>query len=62
MCTNVIAFQVATFVDESLNLVSMKMEHSAQQFAEFQSEKISSLHVCWLYTCARMESGALYWW
>jgi len=54
--------QVATFVDECLSSVSMKMEHSAQQFAEFQSEKISALRVCWLFTCAQMESGALYWW
>jgi len=55
--------QVATFVDESLSSVSMKMEHSAQQFAELQStEKIASLHVCWLFTCARMENGSLYWW
>jgi len=54
--------QVATFVDESLSSVSMKMEHSAQQFAEFQSEKICLLRVCWLFTCAQMESGSLYWW
>jgi len=58
----IIACQVATFVDESLSSVSMKMEHSAQQFAELQSEKIASLHVCWLFTCARMENGSLYWW
>ena len=31
-------------------------------FQEFLTDKITSLHTCSLYTCARLESGALYWW
>lgn len=54
--------QVATWVDETLNSVASKLEHAAQQFVEFQGDKIMSLHTCWLFTCARLESGALYWW
>ena len=54
--------QVATWVDETLNIVAPKLEHPAQVFSEFQSDKIVSLHTCWLFTCARLESGSLYWW
>ncbi|KAK6168099.1 hypothetical protein SNE40_021993 [Patella caerulea] len=54
--------KVATWLDESLGLVSQKLEHAAQLFTEFQTDKIVSLHTCTLYTCARLESGALYWW
>jgi len=54
--------QVATWVDDSLNIVCAKLEHPAQMFAEFQTDRIVSLHVCSLYTCARLESGNLYWW
>ncbi|KAK2167028.1 hypothetical protein LSH36_32g04006 [Paralvinella palmiformis] len=54
--------KVATWVDDSLNIVCAKLEHPAQMFAEFQTDRIVSLHVCSLYTCARLESGNLYWW
>lgn len=54
--------KVVTWVDETLNSVASKLEHPAQTFTEFQSEKIVSLHTCWMFTCARMESGSLYWW
>ncbi|ESO86003.1 hypothetical protein LOTGIDRAFT_129991 [Lottia gigantea] len=54
--------KVATWLDESLSLVSQKLEHPAQLFPEFQTDKIVSLHTSTLYTCARLESGALYWW
>ncbi|GAB1606363.1 E3 ubiquitin-protein ligase UBR5-like [Argonauta hians] len=54
--------KVATWVDDSLNIVAAKLEHPAQTFPEFQTDKILSLHTCSLYTCARLESGALYWW
>ena len=54
--------KVATFVDESLNAVANKLEHGAQPFADFQADKIASLHTSALYTCARLESGALFWW
>lgn len=54
--------KVATWVDETLNVVAAKLDHAVQLFPEFQSDKIVSLHTCWLFTCARLESGALYWW
>ncbi|XP_060590431.1 E3 ubiquitin-protein ligase UBR5-like [Ruditapes philippinarum] len=54
--------KVATWVDDTLNMVASKLEHSAQTFQEFLTDKIASLHTCSLYTCARLESGALYWW
>ncbi|KAK3087035.1 hypothetical protein FSP39_000732 [Pinctada imbricata] len=54
--------KVATWVDETLNSVASKLEQAAQSFTEFQTDKIVSLHTCSLYTCARLESGALYWW
>ncbi|XP_062606641.1 E3 ubiquitin-protein ligase UBR5-like isoform X3 [Saccostrea cucullata] len=54
--------KVATWVDETLNSVASKLEHQAQTFPEFQTDKIVSLHTCSLYTCARLESSALYWW
>ncbi|XP_059176788.1 E3 ubiquitin-protein ligase UBR5-like isoform X3 [Physella acuta] len=54
--------KIASWLDESLNSVSAKLEHSAQQFSEFQSDGVVSLHTCNLYTCARLVSGALYWW
>ncbi|XP_074657055.1 E3 ubiquitin-protein ligase UBR5-like [Tubulanus polymorphus] len=54
--------KVATWMDESLTTVAAKLEHAAQSFPEFQCDAIKSLHTCSLYTCARLESGALYWW
>ena len=52
----------ATWLDETLSAVYSKLEHSAQVFPEFQQEKITSLHVCSLYSCVRLESGSIYWW
>ncbi|XP_071034360.1 E3 ubiquitin-protein ligase UBR5 isoform X5 [Parasteatoda tepidariorum] len=52
----------ATWLDDSLSLISSKLDHSAQVFPEFQLEKIVSLHVCSLYSCVCLESGAIYWW
>lgn len=60
--TAVFVLQVATWVDETLSSVASKLEHGAQQFTEFQGDKIMSLNTCWLFTCARLESGVLYWW
>ncbi|KAH3897177.1 hypothetical protein DPMN_021362, partial [Dreissena polymorpha] len=54
--------RVATWVDDSLTYVAAKLEHPAQTFPEFLTDKIASLHTCSLYTCALLESGALYWW
>lgn len=54
--------KIASWMDESLNAVSSKLEQPATQFSEFSSDSVASLHVCSLYTCARLQSGALYWW
>ncbi|KAL8591738.1 hypothetical protein ACOMHN_032280 [Nucella lapillus] len=54
--------KVATWLDESLCSVSSRLEHPAQLFAEFQTDRVAELHVCPLYTCALLDSGALYWW
>lgn len=54
--------KVATWLDELLNHAAVKLEHPAQSFTEFTVDHIASLHTCTLYTVARLESGALYWW
>ncbi|CAK9828628.1 E3 ubiquitin-protein ligase hyd [Anthophora retusa] len=54
--------KVATWLDEFLGHVASRLEHPAQTFTEFTLDKIVSLHTCALYTVARLESGALYWW
>ena len=56
--------KVATFLDETLyhNSTSAKLEHPAQSFSEFALDHIVALYTCPLYTVARLESGALYWW
>ncbi|XP_053600812.1 E3 ubiquitin-protein ligase UBR5 [Plodia interpunctella] len=58
------AGRVATFLDESIAHApgASRLEHPLQVFSEFGSDKAISLHVCSLYTVARLESGALYWW
>ncbi|XP_012256943.2 E3 ubiquitin-protein ligase UBR5 isoform X2 [Athalia rosae] len=54
--------KVATWLDELLGHVASRLEHPAQAFTEFTLDRIVSLHTCALYTVARLESGALYWW
>ena len=54
--------KVATWLDELLGHVASRLEHPAQAFTEFTLDKIVSLHTCALYTVAKLESGALYWW
>lgn len=54
--------KVATWLDELLGPVASRLEHPAQAFSEFILDKIISLHTCALYTVAKLESGALYWW
>lgn len=51
-------------MDESLThaATASKLEHPAQHFNEFVFDRIVSIHTCPLYTLARVESGALYWW
>ncbi|RVE52936.1 hypothetical protein evm_002413 [Chilo suppressalis] len=58
------AGRVATYLDESIAHApgAPRLEHPLQTFSEFGSDKPLSLHVCSLYTVARLESGALYWW
>ncbi|XP_025408185.1 E3 ubiquitin-protein ligase UBR5 isoform X3 [Sipha flava] len=56
--------KVATWMDESLThaATASKLEHPAQLYSEFVIDHIVSIHTCPLYTLARLESGALYWW
>nr|XP_018904419.1 PREDICTED: E3 ubiquitin-protein ligase UBR5 isoform X3 [Bemisia tabaci] len=55
--------KVATWLDELLShAATSKLEHPAQSYTEFSVDPIVSLHTCSLYTVARLESGALYWW
>ncbi|CAH1643368.1 unnamed protein product [Spodoptera littoralis] len=56
--------RIATFLDESIAHApgASRLEHPLQTFMEFGSDKAISLHVCSLYTVARLDSGALYWW
>ncbi|XP_026278748.1 E3 ubiquitin-protein ligase UBR5 [Frankliniella occidentalis] len=54
--------RVATWMDETLQHAAGRLEHPAQSFTEFQLDDIVSLHTCILYTVARLESGAMYWW
>ncbi|KAK9512923.1 hypothetical protein O3M35_001231 [Rhynocoris fuscipes] len=54
--------KVATWMDEQLAHAAAKLEHPATTFTEFTLDRITSLHTCTLYTLARLESGALYWW
>ncbi|XP_006566770.1 E3 ubiquitin-protein ligase UBR5 isoform X2 [Apis mellifera] len=54
--------KVATWLDELVGHVASRLEHPAQTFTEFTLDKIVSLHTCALYTVAKLESGALYWW
>lgn len=54
--------RVATWLDDSLAAVAPKLEQPAQVFPEFQQDPVVALHVCSLYSCVRLQSGALYWW
>ena len=56
--------RVATWIDDTISTVAMKLEHGAQNYPEFQknSDKIAQLQTCSLYSCVRLESGAIYWW
>lgn len=54
--------KVATWLDEQISHAAGKLEHPATTFTEFTLDRISSLYTCTLYTLARLESGALYWW
>ncbi|VVC87967.1 unnamed protein product [Leptidea sinapis] len=56
--------RIATFLDESIAHApgATRLEHPLQTFSEFGSDKPMSLHVCSLYTVARLDTGALYWW
>ncbi|KAJ2943793.1 hypothetical protein O0L34_g8113 [Tuta absoluta] len=56
--------RIATFLDESIAHApgASRLEHPLQAFTEFGTDKALSLHVCSLYTVAKLDSGALYWW
>lgn len=55
--------RVATFTDETLAHAAARLEHPARDLAqELGGGRVASLHVCALYTVARMDSGSIYWW
>uniref|UniRef100_A0A8D8R3Z7 E3 ubiquitin-protein ligase hyd n=1 Tax=Cacopsylla melanoneura TaxID=428564 RepID=A0A8D8R3Z7_9HEMI len=55
--------KVATWLDELIwHASAAKLEHPACSYTEFSLDKIVQLYTCTLYTVARLESGALYWW
>ncbi|XP_031552973.1 E3 ubiquitin-protein ligase UBR5-like isoform X3 [Actinia tenebrosa] len=54
--------KVASWIDETLASVAGKLEHTAQNFNEVTTEKITAIHTCSLYTCAQTATGALLWW
>lgn len=55
--------KIATWIDSSINIVASKLEQPSQYYPEFQrNDKITQLRTCSLYTCIRLESGAMYWW
>ncbi|KAL3179297.1 hypothetical protein MRX96_038194 [Rhipicephalus microplus] len=54
--------RVASWLDDSLAAVAPKLEQPAQSFPEFQQDPVVALYVCSLYSCVRLQSGALYWW
>ncbi|KAI5715389.1 hypothetical protein M8J77_015250 [Diaphorina citri] len=55
--------KVATWLDELIwHSSASKLEHPASSYTEFSLDKIAQLYTCTLYTVARLESGALYWW
>ena len=55
--------KVATWMDESIAHVASRLEHSMSSFQDtFLDQKIASLHACSLYTLARTDSNALFWW
>lgn len=54
--------KVATWLDELLTPVANRLEHAAQAYNEFQTDKITALYTCPIYTVARLDSGSLYWW
>lgn len=54
--------RVASWLDDSLAAVAPRLDQAAQAFPEFQQDPVVALHVCSLFSCVRLQSGALYWW
>lgn len=55
-------FQLAVWPDETLTLVSTKLEIPATSFSEFEGSSIKWVYTSSLYTCAWLDNGSLYWW
>lgn len=53
---------MAVWCDETLNMISGKLDMAATTFAEFEGSQIRSVHAGSLYTVAWLESGHLFWW
>lgn len=56
------ANRIATWMDEQLGQAGAKLEHAATNFTELAAERIAALYTCTMYTVARTDTGALYWW
>jgi E3 ubiquitin-protein ligase EDD1 len=54
--------RIGTWLDETLSHAASRLEHQAREFSEFGGERVTSLHVCSLYTVARLDNGSIYWW
>ena len=55
--------KVATWMDETVSSMAGKLEHAAISLMEGGMEqRVYSLHVCSLFTCARLENGSIFWW
>lgn len=54
--------RIATWMDDMLGHAGNKLEHSAIKFPDFETDKITHIHTCTLYSVARTENNNLYWW
>lgn len=54
--------QIATWYDDTLGTLGLKMEQVVTSHPEFTMDPIYSIHTCPLYTVVRTESNMLYWW
>ncbi|EDV98558.1 E3 ubiquitin-protein ligase hyd [Drosophila grimshawi] len=54
--------RVATWMDEQLGYLGVKLEHTATAFNEFNIDPIATIHVCSLYTAVRTDNNNIYWW
>lgn len=55
--------KLVTWMDESIAHVASRLEHSSLSFQDtFQGQKVTQLYTCSLYTVARTDANAIFWW